>query len=178
MQRSKKWFWAAVALETLSLAAVLGFGWLTYVKMSTASKIISEAETKIAALEQKERGFAASEANTKDLAGEITLLESSFLSEGSFVKFIELLEGAARKTGVKFSAQNARLPASAKEKADLTFEITGNFRAVFNFISLLDRVPYAGLVESVAFSPKIDQGQKRTGEVTAKVNYIIFNYNL
>ena len=53
MQRSKKWFWAAVALETLSLAAVLGFGWLTYVKMSTASKIISEAETKIAALEQK-----------------------------------------------------------------------------------------------------------------------------
>ncbi|QQG42786.1 MAG: hypothetical protein HYW15_01035 [Candidatus Giovannonibacteria bacterium] len=178
MQRSKKWFWAAAALETLFLAAVLGFGWLTYVKMSAASKIISEAEAKMAALEQKEREFAASEANIKELAGDIALLENSFLSEGSFVKFIELLEDAARKTGVRFSAQNARLPSSAKEKASMTFEITGTFRVVFNFISLLDKIPYAGLVESASFSPKIEQGQKRTGEITAKINYIIFNYNL
>lgn len=178
MQRSKKWFWTAFLLETLFLAAVSGFAWLTYVKISSASKIISEAEAKMAALEQKRREFSASEANIKELAEEMAVLENSFLSEESFVSIIELLESVARKTGVKFSAQNARLPASDKEKASLTFEITGNFRAIFNFFYLLDKIPYAGLAESATLSPKTDQGQKRTGEITAKVNYIIFNYNL
>ena len=165
---NKKPFWALAAGFTI-LAILGALIWFTYGKIQQASAVSAEAEGKIALLEKKEREFSLAESNLKDFGPEIDLLDGAFLSEGTFVDFLRLLESLAKKTGVKFSAQNAKLPQSDKEIASLNFEITGNFRGVADFFALLDKIPYAGIVDSAIISPKAD-GQKRTGVITARIN--------
>ena len=173
---NKKPFWAlGLGLAIFTLLAFLG--WFTYGKIQQASAVSAEAEGKIALLEKKEREFSLAESNLKDFGSEIGLLDDSFLSEGTFVDFLRLLEGLAKKTGVKFSAQNARLPQSEKETASLNFEITGNFREVADFFALLDKIPYAGIIDNANVSSKAG-GQKGTGAITARINYIIFNFKI
>lgn len=171
---NKKPFWA-LGLGVAVLAVLGVLIWLTYGKIKQASSVSAEAEAKIGLLEKKEREFALAESSFKDFGKEIDLLESSFLSEGTFVDFLRLLENLAREAGVKFSAQSARLPQSEKEIASLNFGVTGSFRGVASFFALLDKIPYAGILENANIFPK-EQGQKRTGEITAKINYIIFNF--
>ncbi len=173
---NKKPFWAlAVGFVILALFGILI--WLTYGKIQQASAVSAEAEGKIALLEKKEREFSLAESNLKDFGPEINLLDSAFLSEGTFVDFLRLLESLAKKTGVKFSAQNAKLPQSDQETASLNFEIIGNFRGVTDFFALLDKIPYAGIVDNANISPKA-AGQKITGAITARINYILFNFKI
>ena len=173
---NKKSFWALAA--GFAILAILGaLIWFTYGKMQQVSAVSAEAEGKIALLEKKGREFSLAESNLKDFSPEIGLLDDSFLSEGAFVDFLRLLESLTKKTGVKFSAQNARLPQSDKETASLNFEITGNFRGVADFFALLDKIPYAGIVEGANIFPRAE-GQKGTGAVTARINYIIFNFKI
>lgn len=167
----------ALAVEFAILALLGVLIWFTYGKIKQSSMVSAEAEGKIALLEKKEREFSLAESNLKDFGPEIDLLDGAFLSEGTFVDFLRLLESLAKKTGIKFSAQNARLPQSDKEIASLNFEITGNFRGVADFLALLDKIPYAGIVESANVFPKAE-GQKRTGVITARINYIIFNFKI
>ena len=173
---NKKPFWAlAVGLVVLALLGALI--WFTYGKIKQSSMVSAEAEGKIAFLEKKEREFVLAESNLKDFGPEIDLLDGAFLSEGTFVDLLRLLESLAKKTGITFSAQNARLPQSDKEMASLNFEITGDFRGVANFLALLHKMPYAGIVDGANISPKAE-GQKRTGVITARINYIIFNFKI
>ena len=151
---------------------------LVYLRKNTASqRRFRGGRRQNRPLGKKEREFSLAESNLKDFGLEIDLLDGTFLSEGTFVDFLRLLESLAKKTGVKFSAQNARLPQSDKEMASLNFEITGNFRGVADFFALLDKIPYAGIVDSANISPKAE-GQKGTGAVTARINYIIFNFKI
>ena len=160
--------------------------WFTYQKIVLASGVAADAEQRIALLERKEREFSVADANLKDFAKEIELLDNAFLSEKTFVDLLRLLEGLAKESGVKFSAESAKIPASPsqgrpatdKEQASLTFEISGNFRQVANFFALLDKIPYSGIIDSINISPKIEGNQKRTGVITARINYVIFNFNL
>ena len=103
---NKKPFWALAAGLTI-LALFGALIWFTYGKIQQASAVSAEAEGKIALLEKKEREFSLAESNLKDFGLEIDLLDGTFLSEGTFVDFLRLLESLAKKTGVKFSAQNA-----------------------------------------------------------------------
>ncbi|MDP3934795.1 MAG: hypothetical protein Q8Q46_01070 [Candidatus Giovannonibacteria bacterium] len=173
---NKKPFWA-LGLGLIIFVFFIFLGWFIYGKIKQSSMVSAEAEGKIALLEKKEREFSLAESNLKDFGQEINLLDGAFLSEGTFVDFLRLLESLARKTGVKFSAQNAKLPQLEKEIANLNFEITGNFRGVADFFALLDKIPYAGIVDNANISPKAE-GQKKTGEVTARINYIIFNFKI
>ena len=92
----------------------------------------------------------------------------------------------SREANVNFSAKSARVPllsdqgksASQTQEAVLSFELTGNFGAVANFIAMLDNIPYAGLIESLNIVPQAEPGQKSTGKLLAKINYIIFNFDL
>lgn len=173
---NKKPFLALAA--GLAILVLLGaFIWFTYGKIKQSSMISADAESKIALLEKKGREFSLAESNLKDFGPELELLDGAFLSERTFVDFLRLLESLAKKTGVKFFAQNAKLPQSDKETASLNFEITGNFRGVANFFALLDKIPYAGIVDGASIFPKAD-GQKTTGVITARINYIIFNFKI
>lgn len=167
----------ALGLAILLLAALGVLAWFLYQKIAEVSAVIAEAETKIALLEKKEREFSTAESGVQDYEKEIELLESAFLNESKFVDFLRLLEDLSKKTGVAFSAKSAKIPAAQGQEAMLSFEILGNFSSVINFMALLDKIPYAGLVESASIAPKAEPGKKATGMLTAKINYLIFNFD-
>lgn len=169
-------------MAILILAALVASAWFLYQKIKEASAVVAEAEGKIALLEKKGREFSLAAAGIRDYEKEIEFLESAFLNESKFVDFLKLLESLSRKANVNFSAQSARVPLSSgqgeTQEAALSFELTGSFGAVANFINMLDRAPYAGIIDSLNIVPKVEPGQKNTGMLLAKINYIIFNFDL
>ncbi|OGF62981.1 hypothetical protein A2926_04475 [Candidatus Giovannonibacteria bacterium RIFCSPLOWO2_01_FULL_44_40] len=175
-----------LGLMILILAALIVFTWFLYQKIKEASAVVAEAEGKIALLEKKGREFSLAESGIRDYEKEIEFLEGAFLNESRFVDFLRLLESMSREANVNFSAKSARVPllsdqgksASQTQEAVLSFELTGNFGAVANFIAMLDNIPYAGLIESLNIVPQAEPGQKSTGKLLAKINYIIFNFDL
>ncbi|KKT29534.1 hypothetical protein A3G55_01370 [Candidatus Giovannonibacteria bacterium RIFCSPLOWO2_12_FULL_44_25] len=156
-----------LSFAVLSLAALGVLIWMLYQKISEVSAVVAEAEAKMAFLEKSEREFSVAESGVKDYEKEINLLESAFLNESKFVDFLKLLEGMSKKSGVGFSAKSAKIPAAKGEEAALSFELSGDFGSVVNFIALLDKIPYSGIAESVNVAPK-----------TTRINYLIFNFDL
>lgn len=177
MLSSKKPILALVAAVML-LAALGVAAWFLYQKISEVSAVIAGAEAKIELFEQKGREFSAAESGLKDYGEEIGLLGGAFLDENKFVDFLKLLEGLSKKANVVFSAKSAKIPTKEGEEAILSFELLGSFGGVANFASLLDKIPYAGLAESVSIVPKVEPDKKSSGLLTAKINYLIFNFDL
>lgn len=167
----------ALVLAILLLAALGALMWFLYQKIVEVSAVIAGAETKIAFLEKKEREFSSAESGIRDYEKEIDFLESAFLNEGKFADFLRLLESLSKKTNVAFSAKSAKIPTAEGQEAALSFELLGNFSSIVNFIALLDKIPYAGFVESVSIAPKAEPGKKTSGMLTAKINYLIFNFD-
>src|SRR3989338_2633208 len=177
MTRDKRKIILALASSLAALAVLAALSAALYKKIKDASALIAAAESKIALLEKEGREFSAAAATLKDLSADIGLLEKSFLTEKTFVDFIELLEQISRKAGVEFTAETANIPAAPGERAGLSFEIKGNFQSLVNFFALLDKIPYAGIVDSAAISQRADFGQKTTTTLAAKIHYIIFNFS-
>ena len=91
------------------------------------------------------------------------------------MNIVKLLEGLALKSGNAFKAESASLPTAGKEPASIIFTVEGRFANVYNFITLLDNVPYAGLINDMSVASKAD-GTKSTGILTARINYLIFSF--
>lgn len=184
MTRDNKKTILALSLSLAVLAVLAAFYFFLYKKIKDASALVAAAESKIALLEREGREFSAAATTLKDLSADIDLVEKSFLTEKTFVDFIELLEQISRKAGVEFTAETANLPASpaggpasSGERASLSFEVRGNFQSLVNFFALLDKMPYAGIVDSAAISQRTEFGQKTTTSLAAKIHYVIFNFS-
>lgn len=174
--KHKTFYLAAVAFAVLVLlSAVI---WLFYSKIKTTSKVISEAETTIMFLENKEREFSKAAAELKETEEKIKIIESVFLKEETFVEFVELLEGLARVAGVRIQVENAALAASSPESASVSFAIESNFSGIINFLTLLDNIPVSGTIDSAEILPQARQEdeKKQSGALRMKARYIIFNF--
>lgn len=164
-----------IASALLFVAGLFYLSWLLYNNMLALSKIVAGAEAKVALLAKKEYEFSLIEASLKDFETDIRTLENVFVKESAFVSFVELLEGLARKSNVKFVAESAKLPQRKEEQAVITFRVEGSLQAINNFLALLDNMPFSGLVENLTIIPKQERG-KKTGTLEARINYFIFNF--
>ena len=174
LQTHKKTLRYAIILLTLFLL-LGGSMTLLYQRVVLASAAVKEAEGAIAVLEYKERGIGNNKRGLEELSTHLTALEESFVSQYTFVQFVELLERLAQETGVVFRAQGAALPLSAspKEKTSLRFEIQGNYAELVRFFILLDAIPYAGFVEDARVTPL----GKDAETLRASVTFTIFNFS-
>lgn len=164
-------FWGFIIFAIFSVA-----GWFLYQKIIQTSALIAAAESKITTLEKEEQEFSSASSGLKDLDKEISLIDSAFISEKTFVNFIELAEKMARKAGVEFSADTALLPSTPKEHAVLTFDIKGGFSDTTHFLALLDRIPYSGIVDNMNILKSASLGTNKTPVLTTKIHYVIFNF--
>jgi len=167
----KKIFWYVAIMLALFLL-LGGCAVLFYKRIVFTSSTVKEAEGEIAVLERKERDLDNNKKKLEDLGDSLVALEGSFVSKQSFVQFVELIERLAQDAGVVFRAQEAELPASPKEKANLRFEVQGSYAALTKFFILFDAIPYAGLVEELRMTPL---GEK-TEALRASVTFTIFNF--
>lgn len=172
LQVHKKTLWYTVIL--LALFLLLGGSIvLLYQRIVLASAVIKEAEGATAVLKHKEQGIGNNKRGLEELSASLAALEKSFVSQHTFVQFVELLEQLAQETGVAFRAQGAVLPTSPNEKAILRFEIQGSYAALVRFFILLDAVPYAGFTEDIRIAPL----GKDAETLRASVTFTIFNFS-
>ena len=168
----KKTFWYAVIMLALFLL-LGGLAALLYKRIVLTSTMVKDAEGEIAVLEHKERNIGNNKKNLEELDGALVALENAFVSQQTFVQFVELIERLAQEADVVFQAQGATLPASLIEKANLRFNVRGNYTALVKFFILLDNIPYAGLVEEMSVAPS----GKGAEMLNASVTFTIFSFN-
>ncbi len=164
-----------LVLNAVFAGILLFAGWLLYQKIETASAVVLEARQEIASFEKNSREFANAILDIKNAETNIAAVKNTYLDEDGFVSFVELLEMLALKSGNGFKAESAALPVAGKEPASILFMIEGRFANIYNFITLLDNIPYAGLIEGISIRPK-ESGAKGAGILTAKINYLIFSF--
>ena len=187
LNRNKKIVIWILAAGTV-LGIVLAVAWFLYSKIQSVSAVLSEAESKINVLETKGLELSKNISVLEEYGDEIALLESSTLSDSTFVDFVKLLENLAVKSGVKFTAENAKLPASPtkrgepaspNEEASISFKIEGTGATIFDFLTLLDQIPFSGIVENLAVSAKtIEPAKLKSGQFQTKINYAVFNFEI
>lgn len=146
---------------------------LLYQRIVLASAAVKEAEGEIAVLQYKERGISNNKRGLEESSASLASLEESFVSQYTFVQFVELLERIAQETGVTFQAQGAILPASTNEKATVRFEIQGTYAEFVRFFIMLDAIPYAGFVEDLRMAPL----GKDAETLRASATFTIFNFS-
>lgn len=154
---------------------LLSAGWFLYRKIEIASAVVLQAEQSIASFEKRTREFSNAISDIKNSEKNIAAIKDIYLDEDRFVSFVELLETLASRSGNGFKAESAVLPTVDKEPASILFTIEGGFANIFNFITLLDNIPYTGLIENVSVRPKAD-GAKGARVLTARINYLIFSF--
>ena len=147
-----------------------------YTAIAKHSVAIKEADTAIVALENKAEDLAVARKNTEDLHETITTVESSLITPETFVRFIESLETIARDAGVIFQATSAELPKSTKGRAVLNFELRGTYRNTVKFFVLLDRLPYAGIVEQLNMGPG-NNAREATSSLRTTGRYVLFSFS-
>lgn len=153
----------------LSLAAG---SWLFYSKINMESNIIIDASSQIALVQKKESDFDVSKANLQKYGADIQKLRNAFLSESTFVAFLQAMESLAKKAQVEFKAVNASLPTSSSDSAVFSFQLKGGAQELVRFFILLDQVPYSGIVLNVQWTR-----QGKGGDIiTVTGDYQIFNY--
>lgn len=135
-------------------------------RLGETTRIIEE---KIYLLERKEQELAEAKKTMEIYAEPIQNIESSFVSQESFVQFLSLLEDFAKSANVKINTQGADISNKGPQSARVIFDIQGEYEAVIRFFSLLDHFPYAGIVENISIA---SSGSSRTH---ANVTYAIFN---
>lgn len=163
-------------ISSAIFAGILLFAcWLLYQKIESASAIVLEAQQEIASFEKKTREFANAVLDIKNAENNIAAVKSTYLDEDRFVGFVELLEALAFKSGNGFKAESAVLPVAGKEPASILFTIEGRFANIFNFIALMDNIPYAGLIEDISIRQK-ESDAKGAGILTARIKYLILSF--
>ncbi|MBI2023228.1 hypothetical protein HYT01_01535 [Candidatus Giovannonibacteria bacterium] len=133
------------------------------------SSVLAEAKTKISNLEKKDREFADASRAVDENVETIELAKKAFLSDSSFVPFLEELENLAKTAGVSFEAQSADFAAPLDKPAKFNFVLDGRFEDIIKYLMLLDHIPQAGFVTRLSISPK--DGTR----VTVSADYLIFN---
>ncbi|MEK9175245.1 MAG: hypothetical protein AAB795_01480 [Patescibacteria group bacterium] len=141
-----------------------------YIQAQGAS--IKSAKIAIVVLEDKEKDLINAKNNLELLKEDITKIDQAFLSEASFVTFLKLLEALAQKSGVIFQAENADLPRSSDGKAELNFMVRGDYPSLIKFFSLLDQIPYSGIIDQVSISPD----STKNSTLIVRARYVVFNF--
>lgn len=167
------WFLVAAVATSAALSVLLVF---LFLQIQERSASIQEAQSSIALLERKEHELTEITKSLDSLKNDRATLEDTFVSENTFVRFIEELEQFARIAGVAFQAQGADLsvlPKGGKGNVSsrLSFELKGNFSGMYRFFVLLDQAPEAGILENATLVPSA----KSESELRAQARYIILN---
>ena len=161
----------------LLLAGISVLAWFIYGKIGEISDVLKKAEAQIAFLEAKEKEFSKASSEIENSRAQTDKIRAVFLSEETFVNFMELLESLAREAGVGIRAESAKLPQDTGP-ANIIFSLEGAFSQIMRFLALLDHIPVAGIASSIEIGAKESLAREKIPSDTllAKINYIILNY--
>ncbi len=157
---------------SLAAGAILAItGGFLYVTIQKESAVFKNAQSSIAVLDKKEQELIDARSSLDDMRGNTASIQGAFVSEDTFVNLLRLLEGIAREANVSFKAQDAQLPAGSNTRPTILMEVQGDYASIIMFVSLLDRLPYSGVVDRFTMSPMAG-----SSKLSASLDYTVFNF--
>jgi len=104
-----------------------------------------------------------------DTAAQSRQIDSFVISSDGTVGFIEMVENLAGSAGLSVSIDSVDTKAAAGtmrndwEYLNLTISVKGNWAGVFNYLSMLERLPYLAEINSVAIQQTTNSAQNIPG---------------
>jgi len=146
--KNKK-FIITIVLIVLLNGAVLA-GWLyLFSNLKKENNFIKEEQQKILVNDKKLENSGSLKVLMNEIINEKQKIDSAFLNEGSIVNFVEKLESIAGKTGAAIKIGNINIDNQDKKGLSLQFNITGNFNQLFQYLILLENLPYLINIEKM-----------------------------
>ncbi len=133
----KKTFYLILALDLL-LVLVVG---LLIWQIKEKKLELVEVMSKTSPIKSSEEQLLAS--SWSRLEPQLAILDSHFLVGSTTVEFLERLENTAKLTKTSFKINQA----DAKDNLRLNFSTQGSFSAINQFLTLLEKFPYALRIE-------------------------------
>lgn len=132
---------------------------------------LSEAQRQLAILDKKNRLLLDLERTIIEERPQIDIIDSALLNPHQVVIFIETLEAAALKSGVKLIIGSAEIQAGAPVKSNgrsrFSISASGSFANVHRYITLLENVPYYIEIDQ-AYLSTVENGAVRA-DITLKI---------
>ena len=141
MVNKKKQFsagWLVIILVVLlsAVLAVLAF------LLSAKVVALKNTEKNILILNAKENNFENLQQSVASLSEDQKMITDYFVTNETLPSFIEQLEGLASSAKVALNISNVTLTTVANPIIHLNFTVVGSFPRLFQFISLVDALPY------------------------------------
>src|SRR3989344_4547883 len=130
--------WLAVILVILLF---IGLVILVYL-LSTKMAGLKSTEKNILLLKAKENSFDSWRKSVFSLSQDKQMVENYFVTDETLPGFIEQLEKLASSTEVVLNLTNVTLTTGANPVTRLNFNAKGSFPRLFQFVSLVDSLPY------------------------------------
>lgn len=103
-------------------------------------------------------------------------IKAAFLNPQNIVKFIEDLESLKEKTGVELTLKSVTLSEEMTySEPRFQFQISGAFRDLFQYLVLLENLPYQINFGRVQFTATREE-TKKTGIWQAEIEIILLSY--
>lgn len=130
------------------------FGFMMYQVNKQGEKLNNQIAVFKSAREQ-ESSYYYLQSQATETAEERALLKSYFLAkEGNSIDLLNYIEGVARETGVELSTENLAVSEddNGTKWIKTTFSIAASKKKVFDFIKILETLPYVNRLVNVELS--------------------------
>jgi hypothetical protein len=154
-----------IIIATSYFLALLGMFVYALYLVNMQGATFAAARVEIAERAAKEAAYASVISTTEQSQADRAELESYFITERETVRFIAAIETAATQIGVTFettelSVTDAKTTDTETTPATLTVgtKFTGSERAVTQFLTLLETLPYHATIPSLSMTNQTENG--------------------
>jgi hypothetical protein len=146
---NKKFITSVILIAGINIAGIIGC-WLVFSAVQKERSAVLEARRGIDIGERRLNNVRSLGALLKDIEKDTEKISATFLNSETIVKFIEELESINQKTGTNLLVRVINLPNQSETKAPyFEFQIRGSFRGLFQYLILLENVPYQITIDRV-----------------------------
>lgn len=148
--KSKKFIITIILIILLNGVALAGWLYLFSI-LKGQNDLAKEEQQKIAVSEKKFQNSNSLKGLMNEIVGEKQKIDSVFLDKENIINFIENLESIADKTGASIKISSININNQDKKGLSLQFKLAGNFNQLFQYLVLLENLPYLIDIERVDF---------------------------
>lgn len=136
------------------ILSVFVFGFLSFNKTVKGLKSLSEEVLQENSKKEQVSNLISDFAKSKE---DIDFVSSSLVSSGGEVSIIEYIEGLAKQMGLNIEISSVliekenELTPNNLSNLVLNIKVSGNWRQVFNFLGLLESIPYKISIDKMSF---------------------------
>lgn len=171
--KNKKFIISIILVAAINLLGV-GCWWLVFSGIKKEENSVASTRQEIDISERRLNNVLSLSVLLENIEKDKEKVGAVFLNSKNIVKFIEELEFLSQKTGVVLATKAAII--SDNKKPHFEFSINGSFRDTFQYLILLENIPYQISLDNISFIlPETEKAKNaKSWEVSFGVNLLSY----